>query len=521
MVEKFYSAQDVRNADAVASGELGVPSSLLMENAAASAVRHITEKTPRGGTAVMLAGPGNNGGDAFAAARQLVSVGRNAVVFKTANDESYKNDAALNLSLLKKLCDTCAAAPTGPAVEIYDSELCGDDFIIAVLNKSACICDALLGTGSHGAPRGEIARLIKLLSGRGNITAFDIPSGIDPASGAVYEPCVSADTTVTFLAPKTGMAVFPACEKCGAVTVGSIGVPPECVLPKEPELRLWAASDIASLIPGIPADIHKTSRGSLLIFAGSAEYRGAPLLAARGALRAGAGLVFLAVPDFIAEGASQSLPEAIIVPLETKGGHIQAEKAIKTFEAYTLKCTAAAIGPGCGRGSECRDIFQWFWNTWEQPLLLDADMLYFFALEMAGHAAPRANALITPHSGEAARILGIDAAAVDADRMASVRRLAGAAGSALLKGRRTLVASAGDRCVNAAAAGAPSLAVPGSGDVLTGAAGAMMASGVPAARAAVAAALAHGAAGEALFKKYGPRGTLAAEIADEIPFFLR
>ena len=273
------------------------------------------------------------------------------------------------------------------------------------------------------------------------------------------------------------------------------------------------------MLPPLSRSIHKTERGSLLICAGSAAYRGAPLLAALGALRAGAGLVYLAVPEFIASEISAALPEAVILPLPARGGAVAAEEAEAMIAEWMPRCGAAAIGPGVGRGDEAGELFSWFWNNWRAPLLIDADMLYFFARDF-DKLEERVDVMLTPHGGEAARILGVSAAEVGASREKSARALTKKAGYALLKGRNTLIASLSGE-LRMIAAGSPALAVPGSGDVLSGVAGALMASGLSIMDAATAAALAHGAAGERLEKKNGVRGTLAREIADEIPQLLR
>ncbi len=509
-MENFYRPEDIRQADVTASLEYGFPSILLMENAARGAVCEAVKIAKDSDKFVLLAGCGNNGGDAFAAARLLAICGKEAVVIKTDDDEKYKNDAAVNLGLLRRL--------DMPSVKIFDSERLEDAKIAELYAGAGCVVDGLLGTGTRGAPRKEAARLIGLLKERAGVLALDIPSGIDPATGELYQPCVRAEATVTFLGAKTGMALFPAAQMCGRIITAHIGVPKDKVLPASPELRAYFPSDLRGMLPEVPQDIHKTRRGSLLIFSGSEKYKGAPLLTARGALRAGAGIVYLAVPDYIAPLAASELPEAIVVALPTTCGKIDAQEAIKIFEELSLVCTAAAAGPGCGRGAECGEIFSWLWNEWKKPLLLDADMLFFFA-EGGKNLAPRCDALITPHGGEAARILQTTPDEVEASRLDSARRLAVKAGAALLKGRRTLIASEGP--VRVVCVGSPALAVPGSGDVLTGVAGAFMAAGMTPAEAACVAALAHGAAGERLFQKYGARGALAAEIADEIPYSLR
>ena len=510
-MEKFYSPSDVRKADRIAAEHLKVPSFALMENAARAAADAAEQFAVGNGPFVVLAGHGNNGGDGFAAARHLLLRGKSVVVLKTAEDTKYKGDASLNLRILRELeCEN---------LFIADSQSLDDIAIKKMFEESAVVIDALLGTGTTGAPRGEAARLIALTAGFDNILSLDVPSGIDPESGLCYEPCVHAAVTVTFLAPKKGMAFSPAREACGEIKTADIGVPPSFVLPDSPALSMYYETDIKRVLPQLPRTIHKTERGSLLICAGSASYRGAPLLAALGALRAGAGLVCLAVPDFIASEIAAALPEAVILPLPTKDSAVDAEAAKDLLDKCGAKCIAAAIGPGMGRGDEAGELFSWFWHCWRAPLLIDADMLYFFASNFE-KLPERGDVLLTPHGGEAGRILGISADEINAAREKSVRMLTRKNGFALLKGRNTLIASSSGE-LRMIAAGSPALAVPGSGDVLSGIIGAFMASGLSVIDAATAGALAHGAAGERLENSKGLRGTLAREIADEIPEILR
>ena len=289
---------DVRAADGTAAERYKVPSVVLMENAARAAA-DAAEAMARGdGQFVILAGHGNNGGDGFAAARHLMLRGHCVTVLKTAEDDRYKNDAAVNLRIIREL--------EGAELRIADSPSLDDREVKELLGGAAVVLDALLGTGTTGAPRGEAGRLIKLSAGCENILALDIPSGIDPESGACYEPCVHAAATVTFLAPKKGMAFSPALEACGRIITADIGVLASKVLPQTPALSLYCEEDIKNMLPSLSRSIHKTERGSLLICAGSAAYRGAPLLAALGALRAGAGLVYHAVPCARGRGSSTS-----------------------------------------------------------------------------------------------------------------------------------------------------------------------------------------------------------------------
>lgn len=511
-MKNFYLPADVREADITAADKYGAPSVVLMENAAKNAAKEAAALAGGyKGSFIVLAGRGNNGGDGFAAARHLIIGGAAAVtVLKSDADEAYKNDAAVNLTILRRL--------GGESLRIFDTPELSDAGISALLDDAGCIVDGLLGTGTAGAPRKEPARLIRLLEGRKNILALDIPSGIDPESGVVHDPCVKAALTVTFLAPKRGMAFQPAREACGKIITADIGMPPEAILSREPALRLYEKDDLHAMLPQIHRNIHKTERGNLLIYAGSGNYRGAPLLAARGALRAGAGLVFLAVPDFIAPYAAAELPEAIVLPLATRNGEVESAPAAAVISEQLPKCAAVAAGPGCGRSEGAEELFLWLWKNCRLPLLLDADMLWFFARHLP-ELAPRADVLLTPHSAEAGRILGLTPAEVDAKRAECALALAGKTGQALLKGRDTLIAAGG--ALRMIGAGSPALAIPGSGDVLSGIIGALLAAGLSVADAATAGALAHGFAGEVLEARAGLRGSLAREIADELPTVLK
>lgn len=278
-------------------------------------------------------------------------------------------------------------------------------------------------------------------------------------------------------------------------------------------------SFIAHLLPAVARDIHKGCRGGVLVFGGSWNYRGAPLLASLGALRAGAGLVVLAIPEFMADGVSMTLPEAIIIPLKTNcndeidAGHFEA-----AVSPWIKRCDAAVYGPGIGRSPSLAHVTRWFWEDWRKPLLMDADALFFLS-ELRGGLPYREDAVITPHVGEAAGLLGISPEEVNGDRLAAAARLADIAGTAVLKGKDSVISTRNKARI--ACEGSPSLAVPGSGDVLSGVIGAFLASGMSAFDAATTGTLAHAAVGAELEMKRGLRGTLAREIADGIPAIIK
>lgn len=284
---------------------------------------------------------------------------------------------------------------------------------------------------------------------------------------------------------------------------------------KELNAAYYYANDLSALLMPVPRDIHKGQKGGVLILGGSWNYRGAPVLAALGALRAGAGFVVLAVPDFIADAGSVAVPEAVFAPLPTAGGVIHEDGVRLALDQWGGRCASVVFGTGIGRERSLEPITEMIWNDWNKPLLLDADALFFFS-RLKDRLRRRDDAVITPHSGEAGSILGIPPGEVNSRRLVSAQRLTEKAGIAVLKGMDTVVACGGESRI--IKEGSPALAVPGSGDVLSGAAGAFLASGMLPFDAATAGALLHATAGSRIERKKGLRGTLAREIADELQF---
>jgi NAD(P)H-hydrate epimerase len=501
-MKKYYGSPSIREADRIASEKLGVPGIVLMENAGRGAAETLLRKYPHCRKFLILCGPGNNGGDGFVAARHMALWGRDPTVVSTIDLDSYKNDAAI-----------AAAAARNSGVKAFSSKELSDEDLAALIKSSDVTVDALLGTGSNGAPRGEVVRLIGLCDGARPLVSLDMPSGVDPDTGEAYGAVLSADMTITFLAEKVGLAVSPGYLHSGEVELCGIGVPPELIVPDKCELVGYDASDIPSLMPKVPKDAYKGARGSLLIVGGSDSYRGAPVLAAMGALRAGCGLVFLAIPDFMMEQASILLPEAIIIPLPARGGFIRFRTLEKAISPWLDKCDALTLGPGLGRSLEAEMLTGWLCREWKKPLLIDADALHHVAsLEKnAGLYNRTEKVVITPHAGEAAALLGASVKKVSANRLASCVELADKFGTALLKGPHTLICSGAEKRV--ALEGGPELAIPGSGDVLSGVVGAFLASGVSCVDAATLGAIAHGAAGKSCGRT---NGVLARELAGKI-----
>jgi NAD(P)H-hydrate epimerase len=318
---------------------------------------------------------------------------------------------------------------------------------------------------------------------------------------------VKAEVTVAFLAEKPGLAIAPGMFFAGGTVVAGIGVAPEDVLGGEPEATGYGASDIGLFAPRVSRGIHKGSRGALLIIGGSSNYRGAPALSALAALRAGCGLVALAVPESLVAGAGTLLPEAIFIPLPEKNGHISFDGLGAALRPYFEKFDAVVAGPGLGRSPDAGRAVEFLHGECPVPMLVDADALRF------GCKFRRSDVVATPHAGEAAHILGVSPEDVDKRRLESCAALAAKFGTAVLKGPHTLISDGRERRI--VLEGGPELAVPGSGDVLSGIIGAYLASGMAPMDAATLGAVVHGVSG-ALSAGGNPSGLLAREIADGI-----
>jgi ADP-dependent NAD(P)H-hydrate dehydratase / NAD(P)H-hydrate epimerase len=417
----------------------GVPAARLMETAG-TAVAHVTRlRYPGARRVVCVCGGGSNGGDGVVAARVLRALGVDA------------------------MCVMVADEPLGEA-------LAGADVIV----------DALLGTGARGVPRGAVAEAIAAIGRSGApVVAVDVPSGVDASTGEAAEVCVRADVTVTFHAPKIGHVVMPGRARCGTLVVVPIGIPAACEQPAPARLG-------APPVPPRPAFGSKYDAGSVVAVGGSPGMTGAIALAARAALRAGAGIVVAAVPASLNATLEALLVEPMTLPVADDGGILVEAAAERTLER-SARAGALLIGPGLGRDPRSAALVRRLAADSDRPLVLDADALQPFA----PRAAPT---VLTPHAGEAARLLGVGRDEVEARRLESARQIAERFGAVcLLKGADTIIAASDGRLI-VRDGDDPRLATAGAGDVLAGTVAALLARGLDAADAAAAAAAAHLAA---------------------------
>ena len=431
-----------------------LPEGTLMQRAAAGLAVACAQLLGRvyGSRVVLLVGSGDNGGDALYAGARLARRGAAVVAVLLAPDRTHPGGLA---ALLR------AGGRTVAAADAEDTVLRAD-----------LVLDGIVGIGGKGGLRPDAARLATLAGDSGAlVVAVDLPSGVEADSGEVRGAAVRADVTVTFGAHKPGLLIDPAREYAGSVRLVDIGLDAE--LPAEPELEALQHADVARLLPVPSAESDKYRRGVVGIAAGSGRYPGAAVLAVAGALRGGAGAVRYVGPA--ADAVIARFPEVLV----SDGGPLKAGRV-----------QAWVVGPGAGDGAATvADVV-----TAEVPVLIDADGLRLADADAV--RARRAPTLMTPHAGEAAALLGVDRGEVEGARLESVRELAGRYGATvLLKGSTTLVADSGGGAVRVNSTGTGWLATAGSGDVLSGLAGSLLASGLSAFDAGSVGAYLHGLAG--------------------------
>ena len=478
--------------------ETGTPSIDLMERAAAALCDAIIRHYGSDRLVFFACGPGGNGGDGYACARMYAKAGGRCALFS-------------------------AAPPSTPdAIRNHELALAAgiEELIPGDIHEPPDIwVDALFGTGLSRAPEGAAAALIRRMDDdreRGSqVVAVDIPSGLDGENGARYLPCIQADLTVAFQFAKTGHWLADGLDVCGKVEVVDIGIPPRFF--PTGMTQLMAHKDARHMLPEKPRNTHKGKNGHLLIVAGSVGMAGAAAICAQAALRSGVGLVTVACPESIV-GVIQTLaPCAMAAPLPEKHGAI-APDALDEL-ANVLKGKQAIV---CGCGLSQRASHQVLKLLLEcgLPTLLDADALTMIADDMNLRASLRRHHLITPHPGEAARLLGHGLTNPLADALA----LRALGCQALLKGATTVI-PVGD-VTWLSASGCAGMAKGGAGDCLSGLIGGLMAQfsaagtpmiGARLARCAATASELHGVAGELAEMAFGPFGMTAMDIVEALP----
>ncbi|HEU5250707.1 MAG TPA: NAD(P)H-hydrate dehydratase, partial [Thermoanaerobaculia bacterium] len=490
----ILDSRQMREADAAAIRS-GIPSLTLMENAAAGVARVVRERLAGARSLVVICGPGNNGGDGLAAARLL----RNQFavrVFTLSAADAYRGDAAVNAARARD----AGLRLEGLSVEGGIGELG------RALSQGDGAVDALFGTGLDRPLEGNALAVVETINRAGlPVIAADVPSGLSSDTGALIGESVRAGFTVAFAAPKICHAFPPARHRCGKLSVHDIGIPRSFLEPPGHPLHLASEDGIRRLLPPRDPAAHKGDFGRVAIVAGSRGKTGAAVLAARGALRGGAGLVTVLCPASLEPVIVSSLPEAMTGGMPERDGALDAAAGRELVRRLT-DFDAAVLGPGLGTDAGTVAAVEEVVGQSRIPIVLDADGLNAFAGRPRSIADRAGVTVLTPHPGEAGRLFGRSAKGVQADRLAAARELARIARCCvLLKGEASLIATPDERVV-VNSTGTPLLATAGSGDVLSGLIAALLGAGLPAAAAAAAGAWLHGAAGDRLANALGDAG---------------
>jgi NAD(P)H-hydrate epimerase len=491
--------------------ESGTPVEVLMDRAgravARAAVRVAGGRSGR--RALVVCGKGNNGGDGFVVARRLAEEGLGVTCALTFDADGAAGAPAHHLALMRR---------AGVTPRAFTPEFAEEDFDVIV--------DAIFGTGFSGVPRGAPTEAIGALDGFPNVVAVDIPSGVDGLTGKVEGGAIHARVTVAMAAQKLGTVLLPGASFAGTVEVADIGIDVQDWKHGDahattdragPYVEMVEASDVAASLAPRPLGAHKRSSGSVAILAGSGEVRGAPLLSSLGALRMGAGYVTLGSAAEVQDAAAVAQPEILFRNVTDSG--VLGKDALDRFADVIERADVLAVGPGIGTGDEQRSLVERLLAELVLPVVVDADALNVLAGNDGALAERRAATVITPHPAELARLLGCSTEDVTADRIGSAAEASKRypACAVVLKGYRTVVTFGEGAAALVIPTGGPELATAGTGDVLTGAVAALLATGLPRGAAAAVTAYLHGLAGSIAAEVKGVHGVLARDVAEALP----
>lgn len=477
---ELYRAEQIRELERIAIEELAIPATQLMERAGHAAFETLRQRWPWCRRLVVVCGAGNNGGDGYVVARLARQAGFSIKVAAVAEPRRLTGEAA-----------TAWQRAHAAGVEIMPFEEAG-------LADAEVIVDALLGTGLSGNPSAAFRVVIEAINRAARpVLALDIPSGIDADSGAAKGAAVEASVTLTFIGLKRGLFTAAGPDHCGIVELVSLGLGAELFERISPAAQRLS---LAQLLPGLGRRrraSHKGDFGHLLVVGGDCGMLGAALLASAAAGRTGAGRVSLATRRVHAPAVAAARPEVMAHGVETVGELLP----------LLQRADVVAIGPGLGQGAWGMAMFSRVMEC-RRPMVVDADALNLLAQE----PLRRDNWVLTPHPGEAARLLGCSAAEIEADRFAAAAAIeASYGGVCLLKGAGTLVQD-GSALPMVCGGGNPGMASGGMGDLLSGALGALLAQGLAVGDAARLGAALHAAAGDAAVQEGGERGLLASDL---------
>ncbi len=507
----LLDASQSRELDRISQEKYGIPSYSLMTRAGEAVADALVERFPDGVTDVLVvAGKGNNGGDGFVAARRLIQDGFavRAVLLGRASD--LKGDAARAHAEFRACGGKLIEASAESNLEA------------AMSRQPSAVIDAIFGTGLNAEVKDGPRRAIEIVNSFAVPTvAVDIASGVNSDTGAVMGVAIRASLTVTFGFAKFGHVSYPGAGQTGELLIVDIGFAPRAIEEIAPRGRFLERSDLQHLIRPRTENSHKGMYGHPLVIAGSRGKSGAVLLASRGALRTGAGLVTAAMPESIQPIVAAGQAELMTESIADRDGHFDGAHAPDALKMLLDGKNALIVGPGIGVSDDTKRLIEWLISDAcepERPMLIDADGLNALAaIGCENLKRARGSVVLTPHPGEASRLLGVKTTAINDDRVSAARTLAERTGATvLIKGARSVIASPdGDIYVNST--GNPGMSTPGMGDALSGIVGAMLGQHMRPLDALALGVFLHGYAADRVAARMGRIGYIAGDLIDELP----
>ncbi len=490
---------------------MGIPGLLLMENAALQIVQHVERyfelNTSLPEKVILVAGKGNNAGDAFAVARHLMIKGYKIIVYCLFDKAFLMGDARLNFDIIERL---------RADIRYIGENLNADEFGHEI-SKASLVIDGIFGTGFRGEAKGYIAEVINLINANSNYTlSIDIASGVEAATGKVSVSCIKAAKTVTFELPKIGQLIYPGADFTGELAVEAIGMPGESLDSVNINIFLTDFKMVKGIIPKRGSEANKGSCGKLAVITGSQGMAGSGCLASKAALRTGSGLVYIGAPKSMINIYQSVVPEAVGVGLVEYNG-VLGQNSIEGIVKLLDKCDTAVIGPGLSSNEYIFYILNSIADKVDIPIVLDADALNALSKNTGLFDRFKNEVVITPHPGEMARLTGLEIEYIQENRLEIAQKYSRLWGvTVVLKGAKTIVAhSSGKVYINPT--GNSGMATAGSGDSLTGMIASLIGQGAGVFEAAVAGVYLHGLAGDIAAEEKGEYGVIASDIVENIP----
>ena len=506
---KVVTTAEIKKIEHRAIEEYGIPSVVLMENAGSEATRQIESIMGNlyNKKIAVFAGKGNNGGDGYVVARHLYNQGVKVKVFLIGSKTDVTGDALINLEII-----------THMGIDVIEIINDGDwDKVKIAMTFTDCLVDALLGTGFTGQLSGHMAQVVESINKTNKpVIAIDIPSGVDANTGQISGIADKANHTITFSLPKLGLLLYPGASYAGDVSVADIGIPRTLLTDGDIKQNIITSTDVGKMFAKRSPDVHKGNCGKVLIIAGSKGLTGAATLTAKATVRSGAGLVTLGIAESLHDIMETKLTEVMTKPLSEAAVGVMGEDAVIDIQEMSIQSDIVAIGPGLGRHAETMTAVRQIIKSVEKPLVIDADALYALVDHTDILVEAKAVPVLTPHSGEMARLVGLTADEVNQDRVYITRAAAIEWGSIIiLKGARTLVAFP-DGGVYININGNAGMATGGTGDVLTGVIAGLIGQGLSSHEAALVGVYLHGLAGD-IVARGGMIGMTASDLIRALP----